>query len=142
MEDGDNMLFKHDIKVRYQETDQMGVAHHSVYPVWYEEARTSFMSATSMPYSEMEKQGFMLPVSKLECKYIKPAYFEDILTIHTQIKSVTAVKIDVYYQIYRENILIHTGYTEHPFVDKDFKMVNLKKSNFELYRQFLNNQYK
>lgn len=134
------MVFKHELKVRYQETDQMGVAHHSVYPVWYEESRTSFMSATNMPYSQIEKKGLMLPVSKLECKYIKPAYFEDSLVIHTQIKSVSAVKMDVYYQIYREDVLINTGYTEHPFVDKNFKMINLKKADFNLYKQFLNNK--
>lgn len=135
------MIFEHNIKVRYQETDQMGVVHHSVYPIWYEEARNNFISAINIPYSEIEKQGFMLPVSKLECKYIKPAYFEDLLVIHTKIEKISNVKIDMTYKIYKEDILINTGYTEHPFVDKNFKLVNLKKSNFNLYEQFLNNKF-
>ena len=77
------------IKVRYQETDQMGVAHHSVYPVWFEEARTNFIKEIGVSYSEIEKMGIMLPLSKLNCKYIKPALYEDILTIQTKIRNRT-----------------------------------------------------
>ena len=86
------MLFETKIKVRYQETDQMGVAHHSVYPIWYEEARTNFIkSCLNISYSEIEKIGILFPLSKLNCKYIKPALYEDVLTIHTFLKNVSPV---------------------------------------------------
>lgn len=136
------MLFETKIKVRYQETDQMGVAHHSVYPIWYEEARTNFIkSCLNISYSEIEKIGILFPLSKLNCKYIKPALYEDVLTIHTFLKNFSPVKLEFEYEIYKNNELINTGYTEHPFVTKDFKLINLKKQNLELYN-IINSAYK
>ena len=136
------MFFETQIKVKYQETDQMGVAHHSVYPVWYEEARTNFIkSCLNISYSDIEKKGILFPLSKLNCKYIKPAQYEDILTIHTFLKNVTPVKLEFEYKIFKDNELINTGYTEHPFVSKDFKLINLKKQNLELYN-IINSAYK
>lgn len=136
------MFFETTIKVRYQETDKMGVAHHSVYPVWYEEARTDFIKqCLNTSYSDIEKMGVMFPLSKISCKYIKPAFYEDILIVKTYLKNVTNVKIEFEYEIYRNNEIINTGYTEHPFVSKDFKLINLKKQNLELYN-VINSAYK
>lgn len=136
------MLFETKIKVRYQETDQMGVAHHSVYPIWYEEARTNFIkSCLKISYSQIEEKGILFPLSKLSCKYIKPALYEDILTIQVYLKNVSPVKIDFEYKIFKDNELINTGYTEHPFVNKDFKLINLKKYNLEIYN-LINSAYK
>ncbi len=136
------MLFETKIKVRYQETDQMGIAHHSVYPIWYEEARTNFIKfCLNISYSEIEKIGILFPLSKLNCKYIKPALYEDILIIHTFLKNISPVKLEFEYKIYKNNELINTGYTEHPFVNKDFKLINLKKQNLELYN-IINSAYK
>lgn len=127
------MISETKIKVRYQETDQMGVAHHSVYPVWFEEARTNFIKEMGVSYSEIEKMGIMLPLSKLNCKYIKPALYEDILTIQTKIKCITNVKIQFEYKVFKYGNIINEGETEHPFVDKNFKLINLKKVNKQLF---------
>ncbi len=136
------MFFETKVKVRYQETDQMGVAHHSVYPIWYEEARTNFIkSCLKISYSQIEEKGILFPLSKLSCKYIKPALYEDILTIQVYLKNVSPVKIDFEYKIFKDNELINTGYTEHPFVNKDFKLINLKKYNLEIYN-LINSAYK
>nr|WP_317356917.1 thioesterase family protein [uncultured Tyzzerella sp.] len=136
------MFFETKVKVRYQETDQMGVAHHSVYPIWYEEARTNFIkSCLKISYSQIEEKGILFPLSKLSCKYIKPALYEDILTIQVYLKNVSPVKIDFEYKIFKDNELINTGYTEHPFINKDFKLINLKKYNLEIYN-LINSAYK
>lgn len=128
------MIFKTIIKVRYQETDQMSVAHHSVYPIWYEEARTNFIKdAFSISYTEIEKRGILLPLSKLSSKYIRPALYEDVLTIETYIKNLTSVKIEFEYKVFKDNTLINVGYTEHPFVDKNFNLLNLKKVDSNLF---------
>lgn len=128
------MIFKTTVKVRYQETDQMGVAHHSVYPIWYEEARTNFIKECfNISYSNIEKEGILFPLSELSSKYIKPAFYEDNLVIETTIKNFTSVKIEFEYKIFREDVLINKGYTQHPFVDKNFKLVNLKKYNKQLF---------
>lgn len=128
------MIYKSQVKVRYQETDKMGIVHHSVYPIWYEEARTNFIKEMGVSYSEVERMGVMLPLSKLNCKYIRPALYEDILEIHTKIKCITNVKIQFEYKIFKKEQLINEGETEHPFVDKNFKIINLKKYNEELFK--------
>ena len=127
------MISKTKIIARYQETDQMGIIHHSVYPIWFEEARTNFIKEMGISYSEIEKMGIMLPLSKLNCKYIKPALYEDILTIHTTIKNLTNVKIEFEYKVFKNDILINIGETQHPFVDKNFNLINLKKFNSKIF---------
>ena len=62
------MIHKTVIKARYAETDQMGIIHHSVYPVWYETARTEFIKTSGITYSQLEKKGIMLPLSEIGCK--------------------------------------------------------------------------
>ncbi len=136
------MCFKTNIKVRYQETDKMGVVHHSVYPIWYEEARTNFIKQVfKISYSDIEDRGIMLPLSELSSKYIRPALYEDILTVETYIKNMTNVKIEFEYKVYKEKNLINIGHTVHPFVDKNFKLINLKKFDLELYN-LINSNYK
>lgn len=125
------------IKVRYQETDQMGIVHHSVYPIWYEEARTNFIKEIGMSYTDVERMGILLPLIKLSCKYIKPALYEDIITIHTKIKLISPVKIEFEYELYKNNIIINTGYTEHAFINKNFNLINLKKQNIDLYNKII-----
>lgn len=128
------MISETKIKVRYQETDQMGIAHHSVYPIWFEEARTNFIKSIGISYSEIEKLGIMLPLTKLSCKYIRPALYEDILIIQTKVKKITNVKIQFEYKVFKEQQLINEGETEHPFVDKSFNLINLNKANQELFK--------
>ena len=128
------MISETKIKVRYQETDQMGIAHHSVYPIWFEEARTNFIKSIGISYSEIEKLGIMLSLTKLSCKYIRPALYEDILIIQTKVKKLTNVKIQFEYKVFKEQQLINEGETEHPFVDKSFNLINLNKANQELFK--------
>ena len=66
---------------------------------------------------------------------------EQILTIQVYLKNVSPVKIDFEYKIFKDNELINTGYTEHPFINKDFKLINLKKYNLEIYN-LINSAYK
>lgn len=140
---GGVLIFNSEVKiaVRYQETDQMGIAHHSVYPIWYEEARTDFIRKLGISYSEIEKMGIMLPLVSLNSKYIKPAFYEDILTVFVNIAYFSSVKIEFNYKIYKDNSLINIGNTEHPFINKDFKLINIKKFNPEIFN-ILNSAYK
>ena len=75
------MISTSKLNVRYAETDQMGIVHHSVYAVWYEVARTDFCKAAGLPYKEMEKAGVLTPLVSLNCKFIKPAFYDDTLEI-------------------------------------------------------------
>ncbi len=122
------------ITVRYQETDQMGIVHHSVYPIWYEVARTDFCKKMGLPYSEMEKMGIMTPIYEVHAKYKMPARYDDILSVETCLKNLTPYRVEFCYRIYKDGALIHTGETVHVWVDAThFKPLNLKKQFPKVY---------
>lgn len=130
---------KTEIVVRYAETDQMGIAHHSNYPIWYEAARTDFIKETGISYSDLEKQGYMLPLLELKSCYKKPAKYEDVLLIMTKIKHISFTRITFYYEVYnkKDNTLINYGETMHVWTDNNLKPVNLKKCAPDIYNLML-----
>lgn len=131
--------FKTKIVVRYAETDQMGVVHHSVYPIWYEVARTEFAKKYIVPYSKAEKIGIMMPVSELTSKYYKSAYYEDEITIITQVEKISPVRIKFRYKLYNPSgDLINIGSTMHAWTDTNLRIINLKKLYPEIYKKIEN----
>ena len=134
MKEGHKIMedFETKITVRYAETDQM--AHHSVYAVWYEVARTEFAKKYIIPYSEAEKMGIMMPVAELTSKYYKSAFYEDELTIKTEIENYSPVRIKFKYSVYNQkNELINIGTSMHAWTGTDLKIMNLKKKFPEIY---------
>ena len=133
------MMTKTQITVRYAETDQMGIVHHSVYPIWYEAARTEAIKKIGMNYSNLERNGVMLPLVELNCKYNVPAEYEDVLTIMVEIAKLTPARIVFHYQIFKNGIEkpINTGSTIHAWVGKDLKPINLKKQYPEIFEKIL-----
>lgn len=123
------------IRVRYAETDQMGIVHHSIYYVWFELARDEFIESFGIPYKQMEEMGIMMPLVETNCKYIIPAKYSDRLIIKTYIKELNPVKIELYYEVYKEgdSKVIAKGSTLQTFVDRNFRIINLKKKFPELY---------
>lgn len=123
------------ITVRYVETDQMGIVHHSNYYAYFEEARTQFIKESGMSYSEMEERGIMLPLVESKCKYIQGAKYEDELIVKTWINELTPIKVDFNYSVIREkdHKEIAKGSTLHAFVDNNFKIINLNKKHPEIY---------
>ncbi len=131
------MVYETKLTVRYAETDQMGIAHHSVYPVWYEVARTKFIKSLGISYGELEKMGAMLPVLEVHCHYRLPVRYEDVLLIRIKIQSLGVAKLEFSYEIFRqgEEKPVHTGSTMHGWVNaKDFRPMNLKKHYPEVFR--------
>ncbi|WMJ22076.1 thioesterase family protein [Paludicola sp. MB14-C6] len=129
------MVSKSQITVRYAETDQMGIAHHSVYPIWFEVARTDFIKKIGMTYTEMEKAGIMLPLAELQCKYIFPTHYEDELTVEVYIKALTPARIEFAYTVYRygEDNPVATGSTLHAWTDTNKRIVNMKRYHNDIY---------
>ncbi|MFT4662382.1 MAG: acyl-CoA thioester hydrolase [Patiriisocius sp.] len=106
------------IRVRYAETDQMGYVYYGNYPQYYEVGRVEAMRQLGMPYKKLEENGIMLPVSHLNVKYIRPAHYDDLLTIKTTIKKIPEVRIEFEYEIYNEkDVLLNIGTTTLVFVD-------------------------
>ncbi|ABS32891.1 thioesterase [Clostridium botulinum] len=126
--------------VRYVETDQMGVVHHSNYYPWFEMGRTEFTKATGMKYTDIENIGVMMPLTESYCKYIKPAKYEDEIVIETSIEKLTPIKIIFSYKVIKKenNELLAKGNTTQAFVDKNtFRVMNLKQCNEELWNKLM-----
>jgi len=83
-------LIASEVKVRYAETDQMGIAHHANYLVWFEIGRTDLCRAAALPYSEIEQRGFLLVVTGIECKYRRPFLYDDTVVIQTTVGSIAS----------------------------------------------------
>lgn len=120
------------LRVRYYETDKMGVVHHSNYIRWFEMGRTELLRSLGSTYKEVEEAGLMLPVIHLDCTYLKPAFYDDLVEIITKVSSYTGVKIMFSYQLMREGELLVTGTTTHCWTDRQMKPVPLKKKWPEL----------
>src|SRR5579871_5570269 len=82
------------IRVRYAETDRMGLLHHANYLVYFEQARIELLRSQGVAYRDLEDQGFLLVLTKVEVRYRRPARYDDLLTVRTTVARVTTVRID------------------------------------------------
>ena len=106
------------VKVRYGETDQMGVVYHGNYPQYFEIGRIEWLRALGFSYKEMEGQGIMLPVVILNITYYKPAFYDDLLFIKTSLVKLPKASIEFDYELHNiENKLISKAYSKLVFVD-------------------------
>ncbi|WP_207425195.1 thioesterase family protein [Pedobacter sp. SYSU D00535] len=113
-------MFSHEtkIRVRYGETDQMGYMYYGNYAEFYEVARVEMLRSIGMTYKGMEEQGVMMPVLEMHCKYLKPALYDEEITIKTTIEKKPGVRIHFRYQFFNEkNEYIHEGETTLVFID-------------------------
>lgn len=121
--------------VRYAETDQMGVVHHSNYPIWFEAGRTDFIKKMGIPYSKIEETGYMLPLLELKCCYKQPAKYEDEIIVKASLKAISFSRVTFYYEVFKNDSIqaIASGETMHAWTDKQLKPVNIKKHAPELF---------
>ena len=105
-------------KIRYSETDQMGYAHHGNYAQYFEIGRLELLRDLGISYKKMEEEGLILPVYSISTRFIKPAKFDDSLTLKTTLRELPSARITFEYEIYNsQNIKISTGETILVFVD-------------------------
>ena len=106
------------VRVRYAETDQMGVVYHGNYAQYFEMGRVEWLRNLGLSYSFMEKNGVMLPVVSLTINYKKPARYDDLLTVRTIFKKQESVRIEFDYEIFNDKgELLTTGNSVLVFVD-------------------------
>jgi acyl-CoA thioester hydrolase len=108
------------VRVRYAETDKMGVVYHSNYFVWFEIARTDLLRGTGWTYRDMEAEGYGLPVIEARCEYLKPARYDDDLDIEATARLMSAVRVRFDYTVLRaeDAVRIATGHTVHAALDR------------------------
>lgn len=115
-------MFSHDshVRIRYSETDQMGYCYYGNYAQFFEIGRVETLRALGVSYKSLEEQGIMLPVVDLQIKYIKPALYDDLITIRTKLVKIPSVRIAFEYEIFNENgDLLTIGSTTLVFIQSD-----------------------
>ena len=106
------------VRVRYAETDKMGYVYYGNYAQYYEVGRVEALRQLGLSYKSIEDNGVMLPVFTFSIKYLKPAYYDDLLTIKTVIKEIPQTRINFEYEIYNEKgELLNKGDTTLVFID-------------------------
>ena len=125
-----------EIRVRYAETDKMGIVHHSNFLIWFEFGRSDFCRARGFSYKEMEeKDNALTVVAEVYCRFKSPAFYEDVLIVRTKIEEIRSRSLRFIYQIYRpsDEALIAEGETLHLVTDENKKVRKLP----EQYREKL-----
>ncbi len=117
-----------DIQVRYPECDPMGVAHHAVFPVWFEIGRTDLLRQRGGNYRDLEAQGTFFAVARLSVHYRRPARYDDQLTLRTTITGTGRASMDHAYELYRGNELLATATTTIVCLDRDGRPRSLPES--------------
>jgi acyl-CoA thioester hydrolase len=105
------------VSVRYAETDMMGVVYHANYLAWFEVGRTQLLRECGVVYKDLEAQGFRLPVIEVGAKYLRPALYDDTVTIVTTLAEKPLLRIRLDYEVRRGEERLVTGFTVHGFIN-------------------------
>jgi acyl-CoA thioester hydrolase len=138
---------RHELRVRYQETDQMGVVYHANYLNWFEIGRTEWIRSRGMTYEELEKRGLLLPLTDAEIKFRLPARYDDQLAVYTKMIEYSNVRVKFASEIRRQTHvkapdqaeeplgeLLVSGETRHVWVNRAWKAVRIDKEAPDLFK--------
>ena len=119
------LTYQTEIRVRYADTDQMQFAYNGKYLEYFEVGRTELLRYYGLPYNHLEKKGYLLPVLEAHVKYLKPAYYDDILIINSIVSEIPSLKIHIDYKIINKDTeeVIAEGFTIHVFMKKETKNI-------------------
>lgn len=134
-------MYQFDFKkrVRYAETDKMGYLYYGQYPKYYEIGRVEMLRSLGMSYREMEDElGVMMPVTSLEIRYLRPAYYDELITIRTKLLKLPEMRIQFHVDLYNEEgKLLNAGKVRLAFVDvKTGKTVTAPEALLEILRPY------
>ena len=111
------------IRVRYAECDPMGVLHHSRYFEYFEMARTELLRLAGVRYRDLEERGVLFVVAKVECRFRRPARYDDELVLKVEITRMTKARIDHRYELYRDGVLLCEAATVLACVDREGRII-------------------
>ena len=116
---------KTELRVRYQETDNMGVVYYANYFIWFEVARTEYLRSFGLNYRELEDKGLFLMVVEATCRYKSPVKYDDIVMIETHIPEVKNSSLKFAHKLYVGDRLIATGESVHVFTNKSARPMRI-----------------
>lgn len=123
-----------EVVVRYAETDMMGVVYHGSYLPWLEIGRTQLLREVGMPYRDLEKSGFRLPVIEIHVNYKRPALYDETVEILTTIRERPRIRFRLDYELRSGGELLATGHSVHAFLDASNQPVRPPAAFQELMR--------
>jgi len=111
------------IRVRYADTDKMQFVYNGKYLEYFEVGRTELLRSSGLPYSDIEKEGYQLPLIEAGLKYKNPAHYDDVLEIKATLEELYSAKVHIEYEISREGSdkIIVNGFTTHMFINTETK---------------------
>lgn len=126
------------LRVRYHETDQMGVGWHGNYVAWFEVARTDWLRQQGMSYKDIEVNGILLPVLRVVCNYVKAVRYDDSLEVAARLKAYNGVRLSFHYRILSSTgAVVATGETEHVWTDASLTPIRFALRAPQLHRLLL-----
>ncbi len=133
------MVTEIEFPVRYAETDQMGIVHHSVYAIWFECGRTEHIKSFGMTYAELEEAGALLPLLKLSCEFHIPLKYGDTAIVKTRLISAGKTRVLFGYSVHEttNGPACTTGTTEHAWTNAALKPVNLSRHYPDIFSRML-----
>lgn len=130
------MKSRTEIRVRYAETDMMGIAYHGSYLPWLEIGRTELLREHGLPYADLERQGYRLPVLEVGMRYHRPALYDDVVAIESTLAEKPLLRIRIDYRLTRGDTLLATGHSVHAFLDHSNQPVRPPASFVEAVARF------
>jgi len=118
---GGNDVVETCLRVRYAETDAMGIVYHTNYIVWFEVGRGEFMRQRGGNYREFEEQGLYLPLTAVDARFLAPARYDDVVVVKTSVSEARSRSVTMYYEVLMQDTgqLLVTGHTKHLCTDRD-----------------------
>lgn len=123
------------IRVRYQETDNMGVVYYANYFIWFEVARTEYLRSAGISYKKLEEKGIFLMVASASCEYKSPAKYDDMVRIQTWIPKLKNSSLRFEHKLFVEERLIATGESVHVFTNSSGKPIRIPQEIRGLYNE-------
>jgi acyl-CoA thioester hydrolase len=113
------------IRVRYAETDAMGVVYHTNYIIWFEVGRGDFLRQKGGDYSEFEATGRYLPVTEVDARFVAPARYDDVVVVRTSVAELRSRSVTMYYEVRMQDTgqVLVTGHTKHVCVDQEGRIL-------------------
>lgn len=131
-------FFDFEYRVRYGDTDKLGVSYYANYFVWFEAARTEYFRALGYPYTECEKRGYFLPVIETKARYYAPSTYDDLVVIRTSVNQIGHSSIRFEYLVFNQETKkrLATGYSVHVFVDRQMQATRIPSEIAEIVTPF------
>ena len=122
------------LRVRYADTDMMGIVYYGAYPVYLEVARNEYMREKGLPYRDLEEMGYRLVVSGLEIKYYNPAVYDDLLMVRTSVTDIQSRGVTFTYEVLKDGVTLVRGKTRHICVNAERKPTRLPPPLIHIFK--------